>query len=387
MPPLSGLRVLDLTRLLPGPYASLVLADLGAEVVKVEDPSPGDYLRHLPPLTDGAGGGMFAALNRGKRSVVIDLKAPGGVALLERLCASVDVILEGFRPGVMAKLGVSAAALCAKFPRLIVCSISGYGQTGPWAGRAGHDIGYLALGGVLARCGSDPGRPPQLPGVQLADLMGGAQTAVIAILAALVERAQTGRGRPLDVSMTEGALGFLLPHLGALAAGGERQLRGDDVLSGSHPCYRVYACQGGGAMALGALEPKFWFRFCAAVGRPEWADRAFDRDLTPALDALLLARTREEWAALLEPADCCAEPVLEPHEVASHPQHAARDLFVESGGTRLPRTQPALVATAQLPAGPAPAHGQHTEAVLREAGLGDAELARLRADGVIPASG
>ena len=385
MAPLSDVRVLDLTRLLPGPYATLVLGDLGAEVIKVEDPAPGDYLRHLPPLAEGgSSGGMFAALNRGKRSIVIDLKAQGGATLLRRLCARADVLVEGFRPGVMARLGLAPAALCADFPRLVVCSISGYGQTGPWCGRAGHDIGYLALAGVLDRCGDDPAAAPSLPGVQLADVMGGAQSAVTAILAALLERARTGRGRALDVAMTEGAMGFLLPHLGALAAGGERQARGDDVLSGSHPCYRIYRCAGGGAVALGALEPKFWQRFCAAVERPGWVDRQFDRELSREVDALFATRERDDWTARLATSDCCAEPVLAPHEVAGHPQHAARDLFVQSGGLRLLRTQPALVPTAALPAGIAPEHGAHTEAVLREAGVGDAELTGLRTAGVIP---
>ena len=178
--PLSGIRVLDLSRLLPGPYATLVLADLGAEVVKVEDPEGGDYLRNLPPLAVGAddeegGSGMYRALNRGKTSIVIDLKSPEGPALLARLCAKADVLVDGFRPGVLEKFGLGPAALVERFPRLIVCSITGFGRTGPWKDRAGHDIGYLALSGALARCGESPDVAPRLPGVQLADLMGGAQ--------------------------------------------------------------------------------------------------------------------------------------------------------------------------------------------------------------------
>lgn len=390
MAPLSGVRVVDLSRLLPGPYASLLLADLGADVLKVEDPEAGDYLRNLPPLVDEAsGGGMFAALNRGKRSLVLDLKAPGGPALLRRLLAGADVLLEGFRPGVLEKFGLGPAHLCAEFPRLVVCSITGYGRTGPWKDRAGHDIGYLALAGVLARCGDSPARAPALPGVQLADVMGGGQTAVMAILAALFERERTGRGRALDVSMTEGAMGFVLPHLGALAAGQPPQARGEDVLSGSHPCYRVYLCGpdasgARGALAVGALEPKFWQRLCAGLERPEWADRQFERELVPEVDALFATRTRDEWAARLMPFDCCTEPVLEPHEVAAHPQHVARGLFVESGALRLLRAQPALAAEGELPRGPAPSQGQHTEEVLRELGVGPAELEALRAAGVVP---
>ena len=364
MAPLAGIRVLDLTRLLPGPYATLVLSDLGADVVKVEDPQLGDYLRHLPPLTDGGGGGMFAALNRGKRSLALNLKEPDGPALLRRLAARADVLVEGFRPGVLAKFGCSPTELCEHNPRLVACSISGFGQTGPWRARAGHDIGYLALAGVLARCGT--GERPELPGVQLADLFGGAQTAALAIVTALFERERTGRGRALDISMVDGSMGLILPHLGALAAGQPPQKRGEDVLSGAMPCYRVYACKGGGAMAVGALEPKFWAALCDALGKPAWVARQFDNELVTETDALFAGRTRDEWAALLTPGDCCAEPVLEPHELSTHPLHAGRDLWVESGGAKLLRTQPAFGNAAALPNRAAPELGENTAEVLRD---------------------
>jgi alpha-methylacyl-CoA racemase len=331
---LTGVRVLDLSRLLPGPYATLVLSDLGADVVKVEDPDPGDYLREVSP-------GMFAALNRGKRSAVLDLKAPEGAAQLRALAAKADVLVESFRPGVLERL------LPPPWPeRLVVCRISGFGQDGPWRDRAGHDIGYLALAGVL---GFNRGA---LPAVQLADLFGGAQQAVIAVLAALLERAQTGRGRALDIAMAEGSTGLLLPHLG----------EPDDaprVLDGSRPCYRVYACAQG-AYALGALEPKFWARFCEAVERPAWAQRGFDVSLVPEVEALFASRTRDEWDALLRACDCCGEPVLEIGELRTHPLFAARGLFARD----LPRTFPAL--SADVPQGRAPSRGEHTAAVLRD---------------------
>jgi crotonobetainyl-CoA:carnitine CoA-transferase CaiB-like acyl-CoA transferase len=330
--PLDGVRVLDLSRLLPGPYATLVLSDLGADVVKIEDPDPGDYLRDVSP-------GMFAALNRGKRSAALDLKSPAGTAALGHLTKSADVLVESFRPGVLERL------LPPPWPeRLIVCRISGFGQTGPWRDRAGHDIGYLAIAGVIARNRG-------VPAVQLADLFGGAQQAVVAILAALIERGRTGRGRALDVSLTDGATGLLLPALG--------DLREPNVLDGTRPCYRVYACASGG-YALGALEPKFWQRFCEAIARPEWAPRGFDAALVPEVDALFLTRARDEWDALLRPADCCGEPVIEPHELRGHPLFAARGLFAGD----LPRTFPALGP--EVPRSPAPALGEHTEAVLRE---------------------
>ena len=328
------MRVLDLSRLLPGPYATLQLSDLGADVVKIEDPDPGDYLREISP-------GMFGALNRGKRSAVLDLKSAEGKAQLEKLAAGADVLVESFRPGVLERL------LEPPWPeRLVVCRISGFGQSGPWRDRAGHDIGYLALAGVL---GFSKGK---LPAVQLADLFGGAQQAVIAVLAALLERGRTGRGRVLDVAMAEGSTGLLLPYLGESPQSGF-------VLDGSRPCYRVYSCARG-AYALGALEPKFWLRFCEAVDRGEWAQRGFDEGLTPEVDALFAGKSRDEWDALLRGCDCCGEPVLEPSELRDHPLFAARGLY--AGG--LPRTFPALCA--EVPLSPAPGRGEHTAAVLHD---------------------
>ncbi|HUJ27029.1 MAG TPA: CaiB/BaiF CoA-transferase family protein [Myxococcales bacterium] len=332
--PLEGVRVLDLSRLLPGPYASLLLSDLGADVVKIEDPDPGDYLRAISP-------GMFAALNRGKRSAVVDLKSAEGVAQLRALCERADVLIESFRPGVLERLMPPPWP-----PRLIVCRISGFGQReSAWRDRAGHDVGYLALAGVLSHNRA-------LPNVQLADLFGGAQQAVIAILAALHERARTGRGRALDVSMTHGVTGLILARLGGADE--------PQILDGSRPCYRVYACAGGGAYALGALEPKFWQRFCVAVSRPDWIERGFDTALVPELERLFAQRSRDEWDALLRPADCCGEPVLSLAELRDHP--LLRDLFAGD----LPRTFPALVPSAELPPQRAPGHGEHTPQVLRE---------------------
>jgi crotonobetainyl-CoA:carnitine CoA-transferase CaiB-like acyl-CoA transferase len=360
--PLAGVRVVDLTRLYPGPYATLLLGDLGADVVKVEDGAEGDWLRAFPE--------QFEALNRGKRSIAIDLKAREGPALLRRLCARADVLVEGFRPGVLGRLGCAPAALAAEFPRLVICSLSGFGQTGPLREKAGHDIGYIALAGVLSRCGL--GEVPVLPGAQIADFLGGGMQAVVAVLAALVERASTGRGRVLDVSMTEGAMQALLPRLADRSS--------EDVLRGDRPCYRVYRCRDGGAVALGALEPKFWQRFCAAVTRPQWEGRQFDASLSPAVDELFLTRTRDDWAAVLAAADCCAEPVLRVDELAAHPQHRARAVWLRDGR---PRSFPALVETAGLAAGRAPHQGEHGAEVLREAGATDAEISAWRAAGVL----
>ena len=322
---LTGVRVLDLSRLLPGPYCTLVLSDLGADVVKVEDASGrGDYLRSVSPQ-------MFAALNRGKRSVALDLPSRG----LDDLVARADVLVESFRPGVLEQLLPSGF-----HERLVVCRISGFGQ-GPsaWRDRAGHDIGYVALAGVIARNGG------VVPAVQLADFFAGGQQAVIAILAALHERGRTGRGRVCDVSLTQGVTGLVLARAEP------------NILDGSRPCYRVYLCKSG-SIALGALEPKFWQRFCAAVQRPSWVDRAFDVSLVPEISALFVERTRDEWTALLAPADCCAEPVLEVDELRAHALFA--DAFV---GDVL-RTYPALSPASSSPA---PSLGEHSTAeVLRD---------------------
>ena len=348
--PLSGLRVLDLSRLLPGPFATMILADLGALVDKVEDPSGGDYLRVMPPHVGDPTQGTpmnasFWMLNRGKRSAVIDLKKPEGQDALRRLIVGYDVLVESFRPGVMDRLGLGYESLRQLHPGLVYCAITGYGQDGPAALRAGHDIGYLARAGVYGLTGPEDGAP-QVAGVQMADIAGGGLFAVSGILAAIHARAQTGRGRFVDVSMCEGSV--MLGAFGIMSAlaGDLGHARGAGPLNGGIAPFATYATQDGRAMTLGALEPKFWIAFCTGAG------------LEPAMDALMpgahqagwkqrlrdvfAQRTQAEWIAFSEKVDCCLEPVLLPEEVPADPQHAARGLFVttEVAGTKLamPRT-------------------------------------------------
>src|SRR5687768_4309328 len=252
---LRGIRVLDLSRLLPGPFLTMVLADMGADVVKIEDPKLGDYLRAFPP---GKGGmsGRFLAINRGKRSLALDLKsAPARDAFL-KMVDMADVVVESFRPGVMDKLGIGYAELAARNPKIIVCSISGFGQTGPYALRAGHDLNYIALAGVLGMTGP-AGGPPQMPGVQIADLAGGALWGATAILGALVGRDRNGKGAHLDISMTEGSLALLAAELGNFFCGA-KPTRGTEMLNGAAACYGVYRTKDDRYLAVGALEPKFW---------------------------------------------------------------------------------------------------------------------------------
>jgi alpha-methylacyl-CoA racemase len=387
--PLHGIRVLDLTRLLPGPFATLVLADLGADVVKVEEPG-GDWLRWLPPLA-GQQSGAFHALNRNKRSVVLDLRRPEGAAAFVRLAARADAVVESFRPGVLDRLGCGWAALHAANPRLVLCSITGYGQDGPYAARAGHDIDYCALAGVLALCGTP--EAPAVPGVQLADVAGGAWPAVAGILAALIGRGSSGEGRHVDVSMAEGALALLAMPLGIAAARGAPLRRGAELLSGGAACYGVYRTRDGRFVALGALEPKFFAAFCAAVGRPELAagqlegDGAGPRD---ELEAIFAARTRDEWAAFAAAHDVCLMPVLEGDEPRQDPHLAARGAFVEVEtpweGRALPGVStPVRLAGEPQPRRPAPRLGEHACEVLAEAGFGAAEITALRAAGVLGA--
>jgi len=386
--PLAGVRVLDLSRLLPGPYATLVLADLGADVVKVEDPRGGDPLRWVPPLV-GEQSGSFHALNRNKRSIAIDLRNPEGVATMRRLVRGADVLVETFRPGVMDRLGVGWDALSSENRRLVLCSISGYGQDGPYRDRAGHDIDYVAVAGVLALNGP-PDRPVPL-GVQVADVAGGSWPAVAGILAALLRRAATGRGAHIDVAMAEGALAMLALQKGVADARGAPLRRAGEVLNGGSAFYGVYRTGDGRFVALGALEPKFFRNFCEAVHRPELVEAQFDEGgLGPRaeLEAIFASRTRDEWADFAARNDVCLMPVLEGDEPRNDPQFARRGTFVAIDTPWEGRAVESLASPVRLvgvdaPRRPAPALGADTEAVLAEAGFSPSEVASLRKCGAL----
>jgi crotonobetainyl-CoA:carnitine CoA-transferase CaiB-like acyl-CoA transferase len=376
--PLEGIRVLDLSRLLPGPCATMVLADLGAQVDKVEDPQGGDYLRFMPPHHEGLNA-PFRMLNRGKRSLVLDLKKPEGRDALLRLVARYDVLVESFRPGVMSKLGLGWDVLHETNERLVVCAITGYGQSGPLAHRAGHDINYLARAGVLGLTGPEDG-PPQVFGVQLADIAG-ALFGVNGILAALVGRASTGKGRFVDVSMCEAAMPFAAFGLMSAFAG-EDVARGLSALAGAIAPFGTYATKDGRAMALGALEPKFWLAFCAAAGlegdMSALAPGPHQVELKARVRAIFASKTFAEWCAIASATDCCLEPVLWPDELASDPQHVSRGALPRLGTLPFVRTPGAETPCV----GPAPAQGEHSDAILREAGFAGDEIAALRSAGV-----
>ncbi|HWO23286.1 MAG TPA: CaiB/BaiF CoA-transferase family protein [Kofleriaceae bacterium] len=378
---LRGIRVLDLSRLLPGPFLTMVLADMGADVIKVEDPRVGDYLRAFPPAKGGLGG-RYLAVNRGKRSIALDLKAPAGRDAFLRLVERADVVVESFRPGVLGKLGLGYDQLAARNAQVIVCSISGYGQTGPYVHRAGHDLDYIGLAGVLAM-GGPAGGAPAMPGIQIADLAGGALWSATAILGALVGRARTGRGAHLDISMTEGALALLAAELGNLDCGA-RPTRGAEALNGGLACYGVYRTQDDRYLAVGALEPKFWIALNQALGRPPQiaelaGSPAQQAQVRAELAAIFATRTAAEWHAHLAAHDCCVELVLEPEELPAHPLHQAREVFftVDGGpGVGPLRQIRTPVGTPEAPR-PPPRLGEHTREVLTEHGFADAEIAAL----------
>jgi len=379
---LAGIRVLDLTRLLPGAFCTVQLADMGADVIKVEPPDGGDYMRWTPPLVDGQSA-LFNALNRNKRSLTLNLKSDEGRELLLALAAASAVLVESNRPGVMDRLGLGWDVLHARNRNLVMCSITGYGQDGPFALRAGHDLNYTAAAGVLGLNGPSDGAPVPLS-VQVADLGGGGLQAAVAVLAALVDVERGGEGRRLDVSMLDGAVTWLALPL-AQAGAGEQVERGAQRLSGRYACYRVYTCSDGRHFSVGALEPKFWGALCVAMGKPELVGLQFSEGDEQAavhreLEAIFLRRTRDEWASALADLDACCEPVLDLAEVAGHPQVAARRL-VEARSTGV-EVRPAVVFDEGWRRLDPPRLGQHSAEVLAEVGVDAARFEELKQAGI-----
>jgi alpha-methylacyl-CoA racemase len=393
-PLLAGIRVLDLSRLLPGPFCSLYLAQLGAEVIKIEEPDGGDYARGMPEL--------FALVNRGKKSVALDLRKDADRQRFLQLVDSADVVLESFRPGVMDKLGCGYAALRARNPRIVYAALTGYGQTGPYRDWAGHDMNYLALAGVLDQIGV-AGGPPAQSNLQIADLAGGGLTCALGILAAVIGAKQSGQGTMVDVSMMDGALALMPIALAALREDGRVPPRGAGLLTGALPNYNVYRCRDGKYLAVGALEPKFFMRMLAVLGERLPAPlrkrlpgkgtaagaggktRSADKDpfgklgkmfgdarrarrmtapIRLALAGLFLTRTRDQWTRLLADQDCCVTPVLTLAETLANEQVRARGMVEDDGG------KPAFALPIRFDSGapalaPAPALGRDTDEVLR----------------------
>lgn len=332
--PLSGITILDLTRLLPGPMATLHLADMGATIIKIEDTGAGDYARTMSHVKHEISQ-LFIAVNRGKQMIRLDLKQAADREHFLGMVDQADVVMESFRPGVMDRLGLGWDALKRRKPTLVMCAITGYGQHGPLAQAAGHDINYLGYAGILAQTTDEAGMPV-LPNLQIADLLGGAQSAVQGVLAGLLAVKMGGPGRFIDVAMTDAAFAHHLMPLLAINCEGRAAPPARDFLTGGVPCYGVYRCSDGGHMAVGALEPKFWDILCDLLQRPDLKERHWTKGqaiggeeamaVKAELQQIFATRTRSEWTALFEPADCCVTPVLDPEEAIVHPQLVERGM-------------------------------------------------------------
>ncbi len=372
--PLAGMLVLDFTTLLPGPLATLMLAEAGAEVVKIERPPIGDEMRIYAPAWGtgpGADGVNFALLNRGKASVALDLKDPAQRARLDPLLARADVLVEQFRPGVMDRLGLGWETLSARYPKLIYCSITGYGQDGPKRDVAGHDLNYIGDTGVLSVSSGDPARPT-VPPVLAADIAAGAYPAFMNILLALLARGSSGRGNRLDVAMTDHLFPFLYWAIGAGLGTGRFPGNGDSLTTGGGPRYRVYPAADGRLIAVAAIEQRFWDRFCALIGLdPSLVDDARDPAATIAgVAAILRARPAAAWGAVFAGEDCCCSVVATVEEALADPHFRARGLFAggvtNAAGQRLPALPVPVLPAFRRPAGDvaAPGLGEQTETLL-----------------------
>lgn len=381
--PLAGVKVLDLTRLLPGPMCTLHLADLGADVIKIEDTGAGDYAS--APLRD--------MVNRNKRGMRLDLKHPEGLATLLALCESADVLVEGFRPGVMDRLGVGWAAVHARNPRLVYCSISGYGQSGPLRDQPGHDMNYSGLVGVADQAGNLSGEPA-LSNVPMADLLGGTMTAVMGILAALYDTTRTGLGRHVDIAIADGLLAHAVLPMAAVHREGRPRAVGADRLTGLLPCYAFYETADARYLAVGALERKFWDAFCTSLGREDLQERHVPatpeaaRLLRAEVAAILRAQPLAHWQRVFDQAQCCVTPVLRLDEALEHPHFVARGMTVEvhtaNGGIMRQLACPVRMSGFEFRVvRPAPLAGEHTAEVLGEAGWSAERVADLRALGVL----
>lgn len=374
--PLTGIRILDLSRLVPGPYLTQLLADLGARVIKVETPTAGDYARFIPEKMGL--GKMFEMINQGKESVAINYRNPRGREVFLHLIATADVMLESFRPGAAARWKIDYESLRAIKPDLIYCSLSGYGQDGPYRHRAGHDLNYTAISGALA-LNAREGQPPIPYGVPVADLSG-AMLAGIAILSALVGRQHSGQGAYLDVALLDGVLSWMIPQAGAAFFSGLPVTGGTLALQGGLACFNVYETADGKYLSLGALEPSFWSDFCRITRRNDLLSRQFDRTIKDEVAATFKQRTLAAWLEMFSASDGCVEPVLSFKETLSHPQVKARGFVREENGRPVGLNTPFVFARG--PKRAAPGLGQHTYTVLGDI-LSEQELEDLANGGMI----
>jgi crotonobetainyl-CoA:carnitine CoA-transferase CaiB-like acyl-CoA transferase len=385
---LDGVRVLDLSRLLPGPYATQLLADAGADVVKIEDTDSGDYARLMPPYTDAGVGAIFDSVNRGKRSVALDLKSDEGREAFLALAETADIVFEQFRPGVVERLGVDYESVRAVNEDVVYCSLSGFGQTGPEADRVGHDLNYVGMAGMLDLTREDDASKPQIPGYPVGDMAGGLFSAFSMLGGLLARELGNTGGEYVDVAMTDVVNSFS-QAVAYDALAGDDPRPGETPLTGGVPWYDVYECADGRYVTLAALEPKFWQTFCEAVDRPDIADKHMTDDpaelaaLREEIAGIFAERTRDEWEAELGDVEAMVAPVQTPAESLTGDRAAARDLVEREDGVPRVGFPAQSTATAEEGGGPTPGHGEHTDDLLREVGYDDDRLADLRDAGAI----
>jgi len=392
--PLEGIRILDLSRLLPGPFATMLLADFGAEVIKVEDPIQGDYMRHWPPLytkDTNKESAAFLHLNRNKKSIILNLKDPEGQKIFYRLAEKSDVVFESFRPGVVKKLQIDYDTISKINPQIIYCSLSGYGQNGPYKDLPGHDVNYLGVAGVASLTG-EPDHP-KLMGVQVADIGAGSLNAVLAILMSIITRSKIGRGQYIDVSMLDGAMTWLAFAFPRFWATKEIPMRGDDLLTGGRPGYGIYKTKDNKFVAVGALEKKFWRNLCTTIKREDLADiyqptGMEKKEIIECLKTIMLTKTREEWFEISKKTDICISPVYELNEIIDDPHVQAREMIVDFKDERFGNIKyigmpfklsetPGSIRTR------APGYGEHTDEILRSLNYSKQEIETLRKKAVI----
>lgn len=386
--PLEGVQILDLTRLLPGAFCTMLLADLGADVLKVEEPPRGDPIRWLPPVLQASH--LHRILNRNKRSLTLNLRTQAGRGILLQLVQKADVLVESFRPGVMDRLGLGYDALRNVNPGLVYCAITGYGQDGPYRDLPGHDLNYMGFAGALELFGSE-GSPPVVPGVTVADIGGGAQMAAVGILAALIARRRTSRGQFVDICMTDGVVSWLGVAVAWYLGTGRSPRRGEHVLLGRYPCYAIYPAADG-YLTVGCLEERFWANLCRALGKEEYIPLQWSEEHRQAifddLSAIFRTRTRKEWMAFFWDKDVCVGPSYLLEEALRDPHLQHRQIFVQA---ELPQQGAAVqvgipIKLSGTPGAlryPAPALGEHTEEILRDLGYTSGQIAKLREEGVI----
>jgi len=388
---LAGITVLDFTRLLPGPFCTQLLCNLGAEVIKIEDPKLGDYMRSVPPIVHDVSY-PFLMVNRGKRSLSVDLKTPEGQEIVHKLARGSDVVVEQFRPGVMARLRVAYDDLAMMNPRLVYCSFSGYGQTGPYKDLPGHDINFQALAGILGVTTGREDKAPAIPGVPIADLASGFNAA-LAILAALRVRDRTGRGEFIDVSIYDTAVTLMVLGLARFLATGEEPVAGETLLTESFPFYSLYETKDGRWLSVATVEPKFWSRMCELIGAPDLAEKQFKDGAERFAVAQTLAerfrgRTLAEWEALLANENLPIAGVKRVSEVVRDPQVEARGLLPVVDVSGLWKLQviahPAKHATLETRnLTRVPAKGQDTEEILRSLGYTARQIQTLAKKGAV----